>query len=366
MDGLLGVAMAVLAALDVTLSGDWLGPTWINALVIPVLGLSLAWRRIFPLSVLAFVLVGFNTLGVAYGSSQAWASIFIVVIAVYSVAAHGTRPLVGLGVLAAGIVVRDLNDPYLQGFGDAVWASTLLGLTFLAGVEGRLLGQRRRALDARTEALEREEEALAAAAAAAERDRIARELHDIISHGLGVMVLQAGAASEVLDRDPERVRETLASVRHTGQEAIDQMGTLLGLVRGDTDPSRAPQPRLRDLPTLVERMRDAGLDVELTTEGDERPLPLPLELSAYRIVQEGLTNASKHAGPARVRVVVHHADRHLRVEVTDDGLGSPAGGGSRRGLAGIAERVAVFGGELSAGPRPAGGWTLAASFPLAP
>ena len=199
-----------------------------------------------------------------------------------------------------------------------------------------------------------------------ERRRIARELHDIISHSLGVLVLQAGAAEQVLERDPERAREVLHSIRATGQEAIGEMGTLLGLIRGEAVASREPQPSLADLDRLVAKMREAGLDVGLEIQGERRPLPAALELSAFRIVQEGLTNALKHAGPAHTCVRLRYGDDELEVEVADDGNGNGNGRGNRRGLAGIGERVAVFGGRLDAGPRPDGGWTLRAGFPLTP
>ena len=142
------------------------------------------------------------------------------------------------------------------------------------------------------------------------------------------------------------------------------MGTLLGLIRGEAVASREPQPSLADLDRLVTKMREAGLTVNLSVEGERRALPAALELSAFRIVQEGLTNALKHAGHAPARVVLRYGDDELEIEVADDGNGTANGNGSRRGLAGIGERVAVFGGHLEAGPGPEGGWTLRAGFPL--
>jgi signal transduction histidine kinase len=262
------------------------------------------------------------------------------------------------------VAVVTLRDPEIHTFGDAIWSATLLGLVFLAGLAGRSLQARASAVEQRAAALDREEEERAAAAAAEERRRIARELHDIVSHSLGVLVLQAGAAEQVLERDPDRAREVLRSIRATGQEAIGEMGTLLGLIRGEAVAAREPQPSLADLEGLIARTREAGLAVELEVEGDRRALPAALELSAFRIVQEGLTNALKHARTAQARVILRYGERELEVEVRDDGTGSANGRGSRRGLAGIGERVAVFGGRLEAGPRPDGGWTLRAAFPL--
>jgi signal transduction histidine kinase len=218
-----------------------------------------------------------------------------------------------------------------------------------------------RARHQRTVALEE----LAETAAETERRRIARELHDIVSHGLGVMVLQAGAADQVLDRDPERAHEVLASIRAVGEEAIGQMGTLLGLIRGRGETSLEPQPTLADLQALVARTSEAGLETKLVVQGTHRQLPAGVELSAYRIVQEGLTNALKHASAATTTVTLRYGERSLHVEVADDGHAANGNGpGSRRGLAGMAERVAVFGGRLQAGPGTDGGWVLRAEFPV--
>jgi signal transduction histidine kinase len=285
-------------------------------------------------------------------------------VAIYSAAAYASKPLVALAIGAVGVGIRDLTDPLIDGFGAAIWSSSLFGLCFIAGLAGRNLRRRTSKLDERADALEREEAERAAAAAEAERRRIARELHDIIQHSLGVLVLQAGAAEQVLERDPERAREALRSIRATGQEAIGEMGTLLGVIRGGPETSHEPQPSLADIERLIAKTRDAGLDAELEIEGKRRALPAALELSAFRIVQEGLTNALKHAGPAHARVLLRFGEHELEVEVLDDGAGSGDGRGGRRGLAGIGERVAIFSGELEAGPRPDGGWRLRAALPL--
>jgi signal transduction histidine kinase len=156
----------------------------------------------------------------------------------------------------------------------------------------------------------------------------------------------------------------LHAIRATGQEAIAEVGTMLALVRGEAEALREPQPSLNDLDGLVARMRESGLHVDLGVDGQRRDLPAALELSAYRIVQEGLTNVLKHAGPARARVQLRYAEHDLELEVSDNGSGSLNGSGSRRGLAGIGERVEVFGGRFEAGPRPEGGWALRAALPL--
>lgn len=360
----LAAVLATLGFLDALLSTDWRGPTSVNAVVVPAMGLALAWRRRRPLLALGVVAGGLIFLSLAFGGSQTYSGVFIIPVAVYSAAAHASRPLLAAAIGGAAIVLRDLSDPAIATFGDAIWGSTLFALCFMAGLVGRNLQTRTSVLDERAEALEREEAERAAAAAAEERRRIARELHDIISHSLGVLVLQAGAAEQVLERDPERAREVLRASRATGQEAIREMGMLLGLIRGEPETSHEPQPSLADIERLVAKTREAGLDAVLEIQGQRRALPAALELSAFRIVQEGLTNALKHAGPARACVIVRFGERELEVEVLDDGAGNGNGRGGRRGLAGIAERVAVFGGELEAGPRADGGWQLRAVLPL--
>jgi signal transduction histidine kinase len=351
----LAVLLAILAEVDAFV-GDWRGPHAVNAVVAPCMALSLAWRRRHPVGVLAFNVVGLSALSAAFGGSETSTLVFIMVAAVFSAAAHGDKPAATVVLSVVAAAVQTSLDPEIHTFGDATWDLILLSVTLVVGF----------AQHSRTRVLERNQGLVAVAAADDERRRIARELHDIISHSLGVLVLQAGAAEQVLERDPERAREVLRSIRATGQEAIGEMGTLLGVIRGEAVASREPQPSLADVDKLVAKMEEAGLDVGVEVEGERRALSPALELSAYRIVQEGLTNALKHAGHAHARVVLRYGADELEIEVANDGSanGHGAGRGSRRGLAGISERVAVFGGHLDAGPRPDGGWTLRAGFPL--
>jgi len=214
--------------------------------------------------------------------------------------------------------------------------------------------------------MQQEQQALTEAAARQERQRIARELHDIISHGLGVVVLQAGAAEQVLDQDPGKAREAMQLIRATGQEAITELGTLVALIRDEQPPGRDPQPTLRDVERLAATTRSAGLAVTVQTDGQPRDLPASVELNAYRVIQEGLTNALKHAPGSTVQVVLRYHPGGLDVEVRDDGTDTAGGPGSRRGLAGLRERAAVFGGQFEAGRDPQGGWKVRASFPTAP
>jgi signal transduction histidine kinase len=365
VDVALAAVLAVYGELDVFLTHEWHGGKPLTGVVVLAMALSLAWRRTAPFVTLAVPVGGLVLLCLVYEGSETGANLFILLAAAYSVALYGRDPLSAAVVYLITAAIHTARTPEVNGVGDWLWDFVMIGLAFSVGLAMRTRQARTSALEVRTGELEREHEERAAAAAAEERQRIARELHDIISHSLGVMVLQAGAASQVVENDPGRAREVLESIRGTGQEAIGEMTTLLGLIRADEPESLEPQPSLPDIQRLVARMCEAGLPTELEIEGEPRPLPAALELSAYRIVQEGLTNAMKHAGPARARVTLRYGASELRVEVADDGAtATPKANGSRRGLAGIAERVAVFGGQLDAGPQPGGGWSLSAAFPI--
>jgi signal transduction histidine kinase len=196
-----------------------------------------------------------------------------------------------------------------------------------------------------------------------ERRRIARELHDVIAHNVSVMLVQAAAAQRALKRDPQAAVALLDVVQDAGREAVDEMQVLLGVLREEDDgASLAPRPGLPRLAELVAQVRDAGLDVTLRVEGEERSLPAPVDMSAYRIVQEALTNALKHAGPARAEVLVRYGERAIELEVLDDGAGGGGPGGGH-GLIGIRERVLLYGGEFEAGARVDGGFRVHALLP---
>jgi signal transduction histidine kinase len=354
LDGALALVLVVYGALDVFLTHEWRGNHWVTGAVVVCMALSLAWRRAAPFVTLVVPVAGLVLLSLLYGGSETGANLFILLAATYSVALYWRDPVAAAVVYLVTAVVHTDLTPAVNGVGDWLWEPVMFTLAFGVGLAMRSRQAHSEAMAERAES-----------AAEEERRRIARELHDIVSHGLGVMVLQAGAADQVLERDPARAREALASIRAVGQEAIGEMGMLLGLIRGEDAAGREPQPSLADVGALVSRMREAGLAVELEVAGERRPLPAAVELSAYRIVQEGLTNALKHAGSARARVRLHYRPDDLLVEVADDGTGAAgAPPSTRRGLAGIGERVAVFGGRLEAGPRPDGGWTLRAAFPL--
>jgi signal transduction histidine kinase len=269
-----------------------------------------------------------------------------------------------LAIAAATIVQLTVGDNAGDIIGTALVGTAVWVAAYLVG---RRTAQTRE-LKERAARLERERDMEARAAVAEERARIAREMHDVVAHSLSVMVVQAEAAEAMLDTDPERARRPLAAVQDTGRSALTELRRMLGVLReiADEGPALAPQPGLAGLDELVGNVRDAGLPVEVRIEGEPRPLPPGIDLSAYRIVQEGLTNALKHAGPARAEVLVRYGDRELELRVTDDGpgLAEPSPNGSGHGLVGMRERVALYGGELSAGPRPEGGFALDARLPL--
>ena len=362
-DAALAVGLALFAQLEVWVAGGYRGAPVGNAAFLLVMALTLAWRRQAPLLVLAIVMAGLAAQSAALGGSETGSLLLIAGLAIYSAAAHGSRPIVAAALALAGAVGHDVNDPEIDTVVERLYSPLVFGLIFLFGLAMRARQARSDALEARAWALE-EEHQRAREGAAEERRRIAHELHDIVAHSLGVMVLQAGAAEQVLETSPARAREALRLIRETGQEAVEEMARLLGLIRDERKAALEPQPSLADVEGLVDKARVAGLQVELSIEGDVRALPAALELSAFRIVQEGLTNVLKHARAGPARVVVGYRDRALELEVADDGGGASDGGGGGYGLAGLRERVTVFGGRLEAGRRADGGWTLRAVLPV--
>jgi signal transduction histidine kinase len=245
------------------------------------------------------------------------------------------------------------------GIGNYIFAGAIFASAWLAGfiLRGRRL---------RTDALERDHEQRARAAVVDERARIARDLHDAVAHSMSVIAVQAGAERLALPEEAASTRDVLLSIEETTRQALVEMRRLVEMLREDDEElALAPQPSLAHLELLANQVREAGLPVELEIEGEPRALPPGIDLSAYRIVQEALTNALKHAGPACARVTVRYAPTQIELEVSDDGAGSATrAGGGGHGLVGMRERVAVFGGELEASPRVGGGFCLRATLPL--
>jgi signal transduction histidine kinase len=344
-----------------------LQPRWVSLPLMVVGGASGAWRRSQPI-LGAVALAGGGIVEAAAGQTlhSAVAPVVAMLLVSWSIGAHEprARAVLGLVVLvccvwvAMGIDVLRGTDHYMGT--DFPWIGMLLAAP---GVAGIVFGARTRTLheaEARAERLELERRE----AVADERARMARELHDVIAHSVSVMTVQAGAAEEMLKVDPARAVEPVRAVQETGRQALVEMKRLVGMLREhDDELGLAPQPGLDDLERLVAQMRDAGLRVELRVEGTPRPVPMGVDLSAYRVVQEALTNALKHGGGAAASVTLRYGADELAVEVTDDGV-VPAVQGVGHGLVGMRERVSVFGGTFEAGPSGGRGFAVRALLPL--
>ncbi|MEZ0068845.1 signal transduction histidine kinase [Streptacidiphilus sp. MAP12-20] len=335
-------------------------------------------RRIYPDAVLwAGAAIAFVQLAYAH---NIYAADMALLVLGYGAAAFGkpwtSRAALMLGFAAGPLAVISFNHNVMSRpsiIAYAVLASTPFVLSW---VLGRFTSIRRAyylELEDRAARLERERDAQAKVAVAAERARIARELHDVVAHNVSVMIVQADGASYVMDSSPEQAKEALATIAGTGRQALTEMRRLLGLLRSaDTAGEYVPQPGVEQLPDLLEQVRSAGLPVEFQVEGEPRPLPRGVELTAYRIVQEALTNARKHGGPqASATVRISFEDGDLAMVIEDDGRGASAalareGGedGFGHGLIGMRERVGMVGGSLDAGPRVGGGFRIKAVLPL--
>jgi signal transduction histidine kinase len=334
--------------------------------------LPLAARRRFPLAVLATTVAS----GVAFVALDLAPDILWVAIpvAVYSVAAYGDRwvALAGLAVAEAGLAVVQLTPGRT---GVNTWVGNM-GFLAAAWLLGHFVGVRRLyvlRLEERTAELEQAREELAGRAVTEERLRLARELHDVVAHAMSVIAVQSGVGAHVAASRPEEVGKALAAIEATSRGALEELRRLLGVLRQDSEvqASLTPVPGLANLDSLLAEVGKAGLAVRLRVEGTPLQLPAGVDLSAYRIVQEALTNVVKHAGPAHAQVTIGYRGQEVLVEVIDDGRGAvpPAGDGrvgTGHGLIGMRERVAAFGGDLQVGPCPGGGFRVAARLPLAP
>ena len=321
--------------------------------------LPLAVRRLYPVPVLAVVTAATVSAALAYQAYWAPGA----VVALYTVAAHCQRSE-AMRTGAAALLALALPVAYATHW---EWSTLLRLAPFAAAwILGDNLRTRRaylRAVEDRARQLEREQDANARRAAAEEQARIAREVHDVVAHNLSVIVVQATAADRVFTEQPNEARRAVRAIEETARQALGDLRRVLGVVRpGD---GLAPQPGLSRLDDLVAQVRASGLDVDLEVVGAPRELPGPLELSAYRIVQEALTNTMRHAAARHASVRLRFDADALGLEVVDDGAGPGANGGPGRGLVGMRERAASLGGELEAGPGAEGGFRVAARLPLA-
>ncbi|CAM5642546.1 two-component sensor histidine kinase [Streptomyces spiroverticillatus] len=354
----------------------------LGLLSVLVMCLVLALRRRFPERMLLLaVACGLGQVALGIEPHLANFAMFIIV---YTVAANGARwaSRLALGGSLLAATISQLRWPVDKGDAVAPIAyAVFLTIPFLlAWVLGDSLRTRRAyfaQLEERASRLEREREAQAKVAVAAERARIARELHDVVAHNVSVMIVQADGAAYVMDSSPDQAKQALETISTTGRQALAEMRRLLGVLRSGEAPESGeyvPQPDVQQIEDLIEQVRTAGLTVDFRVEGTARPLPSGVELTAYRIVQEALTNTRKHGGPdagASVRLV--YFDDGLGLLVEDDGRGAAHelyedGGadGQGHGLIGMRERVGMVGGTLDAGPRPGGGFRISALLPLKP
>jgi signal transduction histidine kinase len=346
------------------------------AVFLVAMAIPVALRRLYPVGAFAAVVViggiGLSVLPRPSGADLA------VIILLYTVAAYRPRrvSVAALAVCLAGSVVAILVwAPHVTQslYAFTGVAAVFTGPALLAWLLGDSMQWRRgyyRGLEERAVRAERERDAQAQIAVAAERARIARELHDVVAHNVSVMVVQADGAAFALESSPARAREALTAISRTGRQALAEMRSLLGVLRSadESDAELAPQPGVEQLAGLLEQARAAGLPVSFAIEGVPRQLPPGSALAAYRIVQESLTNARKHGGPAvTADVTLRFCEDQLVIKVTDDGR-APAfpadGDGLGHGLIGMRERVEVHGGTVTAGPRPGGGWRVTATLPL--
>ncbi len=346
------------------------GPAWVNVLGYGAIGACVVVRRrhtfaaCLTMFVLAVLVTQFGT-HVADGSIVLFVVAFMLYTAGYELDLR--RALIVLGGVALTVLVVEAVGHRQPSISDDFFPIGVFTLTWGVGRALHNHAMLTRELAITNERLELEREERAREAVVDERRRIARELHDVVAHSVSVMVVQSGAARRTLDRDPRRAEQALAAAEESGRTALVELRRMLGLLGDDApEAGRAPQPALREVAALIERARDAGLDVELREHGEPFPLAAGADLAAFRVVQEALTNTIKHAGPTRATVTLDWTDEALELEITDDGGRESSGGGlggSGQGLIGMRERLELYGGHVDAGADRTGGFRVHASIP---
>lgn len=368
-DLVLALVLAVVFTTEVIL---WQMADWAVAVPAALLAtLPLAVRRRSPL--VAFVLSFAGSWTVLHAApfldNDSVAFIIVFFVSLYSLGRYtrGVEVWIGGLCVLGYVLVFLLGDPSSSATdpGDVGFATLFVGTPWAAGLALRLRQDRESALSAHNAELQRDQEARARAAVSAERARIARELHDVVSHAIAVTVLQARGGRKMLGVDDAKARRSFDAIEHTNTQALSDMRRLLSLLRDAEDgPQTGPQPSLQRLDALLEEIRNSGLPVELQIRGDRSQVPPGVDLSAYRIIQEALTNILKHAGPqARATVEVALDDDAVDLAVLNDGTVSVHSDGRGQGLIGIRERVAVVGGQVEAGPCRDGGFAVRARLP---
>jgi signal transduction histidine kinase len=378
VDGLLAVALLAVGLSEVAFGfrdggvGQPLsGPPSGEMVVVAALTLPLAWRRRRPLLALVVVAAALAAQVLFLSPSAPFAVGLVPLLLLTFDVARGIdlQAGAGLAIAAGALAIASVRVPAMRAPGEVVFSGALIAGIWLVG---RYAGRRhRRAEQLATYAasIEFDQEQRAREAIVAERARIARELHDVVAHSVSLMGVQAGAARTLLEADPERARNALLLIEATARDAVAELRRLLGVLRADDQiPDLAPQPGLAEVAPLIGEVRDAGITLGVRVEGEQRPLSPGVDLAAYRLVQEALTNVVKHAGPCTAELHIRYSGDMVEIEVTDDGrtelankqAGPPACG---HGLIGMRERVAVYGGSLDAGPIPGRGFLVRAVLP---
>ena len=359
VDQVVAASLFVIGQAEIWLTGDAGRHRLVAAAISPVLAVCVAFRRRRPL---AAGIVAQGAMAVTFSvwqDTQVIATTILWFCAIYGLTVWTTtrRFVVGAAFVTASNLAT-LGGRLAKPASTVPFTAITLAVMLLVRW---VLGNRER----RLRLAERERDVAAREAVVDERARIARELHDAIAHNVSMMVVQAGGERRLLDGADSSTHETLRTIEEVGRGALTEMRRLVGMLRSDADDPLTPQAGLQDLPALAERVREAGLPVELQVEGEARRLPVGLELSAYRIVQEALTNALKHAGDAHATVLVRYGADSLELEIVDDGPGAvPAVAGGGHGLVGMRERAALYGGRFQAGRHPGGGFAVRVLLPV--
>jgi signal transduction histidine kinase len=336
----------------------------------PVVALPLTWRRRAPLVTVLVVSAAICVQSLIAEPVPAFGEFLSLMLVSYSVAAHAAlrEAVLGLLAVAVAVAVQGLRDPLVTSPFEVVYPVVYFGGAWLVG---RITRRRRlHAVDLQQRAIELEQdrEENARAAVAQERSRIAHELHDVIAHSVSVIVVQAAAAEEIAERDPTRTREALRTIRGVGNDALAEMRRLLGVLRNaDDELALDPQPGVERLGELVGQAEAAGMTVHITVEGQHRPLPPGVNLTAYRVVQEALTNVRKHAHTSEAQVLLRYVPEAIELAISDNGRGAAGApqpsNGAGHGLIGMRERVSLYGGTVNAGTRPNGGFSVEVRLP---
>jgi signal transduction histidine kinase len=367
LDG--GIVLALIASSEIAIwsgaveRGELDRPRALAAVLVVFLSLPLLWRRTAPVVTALLVVVALGALG-DFPAFPAWVTFLIVFYSLGRYASDLRSPVAAFALLAA-TVVHDLlvqdPDPITDLVGPWVMLAGVWAIGRAVRAQGRQASRERE----RADRLAREREERARRAVAEERARMARELHDVVAHSVSLIAVQAQAVQRLLEGEERAAREGIDSIERVARQTAIEMRRLLGILESQGEgAARDPRPGIAGLGTLVEQVRETGLEVHLRIEGEPVPLAAGLDLSGYRIVQEALTNVLKHARAAHVGVVVRYAGDRLELEVEDDGQGVDHHQGDGHGLAGMRERAAVFGGELTAGPLPGRGFRVRARLPL--